>query len=78
MLAHPLEVRLLLVEGDHERMVGVHVLQLGEVSVAHLGKEFKYLFIPGLIYSNAFPTIKTPVYTSLQIRLNKHIFKADY
>jgi hypothetical protein len=36
LLAHPVEVRLLLVQGHHKGMVGVHVLQLGQVSVAHL------------------------------------------
>jgi hypothetical protein len=36
LLAHPVEVRLLLMQGHHKGMGGVHVLQLGQVSVAHL------------------------------------------
>ncbi len=39
LLAHPVEVRLLLVQGHHKGMVGVHVLQLGQVPVAHLPKK---------------------------------------
>ena len=36
LLAHPVEVRLLLMQRHHKGMVGIHVLQLGQVSVAHL------------------------------------------
>ena len=36
MFGHPVEVGLLLIDGDDEGMVGVHVAQLGQITAAQL------------------------------------------